>query len=144
MLNIEDVEGDEVVEKTFMVSSDKDVVQIREYARDAAGKIGFSSNDQTLIATAVSEICRNIIEYAKNGQITIGPLNSNSRNAIVIYAEDKGPGIHNVELALKDGYSSGRGMGVGLPGTKRIMDKFVIISKPGEGTKIEMQKWVVQ
>lgn len=136
-------EGD-LTEKRFRVSSDKDVVKIREYAREVAGTIGFTNNDQTLIATAVSEICRNILEYAKYGDITITPVSISPKKGILIIAEDNGPGIQNVTLALKDGYSSGRGMGVGLPGTRRIMDKFIIDSKPGIGTKIEMQKWVSQ
>ena len=144
MLNIEDIEGENLAEKVFRVSSDKDVVKIREYARDIAGSIGFTSNDQTLIATAVSEICRNIIEYAKYGEISIASLCDEPKKGIIIIAEDNGPGIHNITLALKDGYSSGRGMGVGLPGTRRIMDKFQINSRPGHGTKIEMHKWVTQ
>lgn len=129
-------------EKTFKVSSDKDVVKIREYARDVADDIGFSNNDRTLIATAVSEICRNIIEYAKYGKISIEYLNNNSKRGILITAKDSGPGISDINMALKDGYSSGRGMGVGLPGTKRIMDDFIIESKPDNGTKITMCKWV--
>ena len=142
MLSKEDLKGESLAKKVFRVSSDKDVVKIREYARDIAGSIGFTNNDQTLIATAVSEICRNIIEYARYGEISISPVNKHPQKGIVIIAEDNGPGIHNVTLALKDGYSSGRGMGVGLPGTRRIMDKFLIDSRPGHGTKIEMQKWV--
>lgn len=144
MLNVEEMDGGAIQEKQFQVSSDKDVVKIREYAREIAGYIGFTNNDQTLIATAVSEICRNIIEYAKYGEISISPSLINSKKGILIIAKDDGPGIHNLTMALKDGYSSGRGMGVGLPGTRRIMDKFNIDSKPGRGTKIEMQKWISQ
>lgn len=131
------------LEKTFKVSSDKDVVKIREYARDVANEIGFTNNERTLIATAVSEISRNIIEYAQFGKISIVPLSKNSRRGILITAHDNGPGISDINMALQDGYSSGRGMGVGLPGTKRIMDEFKIESKPGSGTKIRMYKWVV-
>lgn len=130
------------LEKIFKVTSDKDVVKIREYARDIADGIGFSNNERTLIATAVSEICRNIIEYAVHGKITIKALYLNPKTGILISAKDNGPGIPDINKALKDGYSSGRGMGVGLPGTKRIMDEFVIESKPGNGTKIVMHKWV--
>lgn len=142
MLNVEEMDGGVIQEKHFQVSSDKDVVKVREFARESAGQIGFTNNDQTLIATAVSEICRNILEYAKYGEITICPMYANSKKGILIIAKDDGPGIHNLALALKDGYSSGRGMGVGLPGTRRIMDKFNIDSEPGRGTKVEMQKWI--
>lgn len=132
------------LQKTFSVSSDKDVVEIREYAREIAEKIGFSNNDRTLIATAVSEISRNILEYARIGEISIKPLHFDFQKGILIIAQDEGPGIADISLALEDGYSSGRGMGVGLPGTKRIMDEFTIESEPGTGTKITMYKWVSQ
>lgn len=128
--------------KTFQVSSDKDVVQIREHAREIAGAIGFSANDRTLITTVVSEICRNIIEYAQKGEVSIKHLHLNSKRGICITASDDGPGIADVKKAMEDGYSTGRGMGVGLPGSKRIMDAFEIESKPGEGTNITMCKWL--
>lgn len=128
--------------KTFQVSSDKDVVQVREHAREVAGTLGFTTNDRTLITTVVSEICRNILEYAQKGQVAIKPLYLNSKRGICITASDDGPGIADIKMAMQDGYSTGRGMGVGLPGSKRIMDEFDIQSKPGKGTKITMCKWL--
>lgn len=133
----------EVGSDTFLIHCDKDIVVAREYARDLAEQIGFSSNERTLIATAVSEICRNIIEYAQNGQIFIETVQENPKKGIKITVEDSGPGITNVEQAMQDGFSTGRGMGVGLPGTKRIMDDFKIKSTIGKGTRIIMSKWLL-
>lgn len=131
-------------DRTFNVTTDKDVVRIREYSRIVAEKIGFSANERTLIATVVSEICRNIIEYAKTGQVIIQVLLQNSRIGILITAVDNGPGISNIDMAMKDGFSTGRGMGIGLPGSRRIMDDFEIESTPEYGTTVIMRKWLVQ
>lgn len=128
--------------KTFSIYSDKDIVTVREYARVLAETIGFSTNQRTLIATAVSEICRNIIEYAQYGEVFIETVNKFNRIGITITIEDNGPGISDVNQAMTDGYSTGRGMGVGLPGTKRIMDEFVLQTQLGKGTKIVMSKWL--
>ncbi|MEX0647251.1 MAG: anti-sigma regulatory factor [Balneolaceae bacterium] len=128
--------------KTFQVSSDKDVVQVREFAREIAAELGFSTNDRTLITTVVSEICRNILEYAQKGNMSIKPIHKNPGKGICITAKDNGPGIADLKMAMQDGYSTGRGMGVGLPGSKRIMDDFNIESIPGSGTKITMCKWL--
>lgn len=131
-----------IEDTSFAVSTDKDVVQIREHARDMAGTLGFSRNDRTMITTVVSEICRNILEYAQRGELRIKLVNNNSQKGLQIIACDDGPGIADVKKAMQDGYSTGRGMGVGLPGSKRIMDEFEIESKPGKGTKITMCKWL--
>lgn len=128
--------------KTFAIKADFDIVKVREYARDLADEIGFSTNERTLIATAVSEICRNIIEYAQEGEVSILPVHKNPKTGITITVADQGPGIEDLEQAMQDGYSTGRGMGVGLPGTKRIMDYFDIQSEPGKGTRIVMSKWL--
>lgn len=128
--------------RSFNIRSDMDVVQTREYGRNLAAKIGFDRNDQTLVATAISEICRNIIEYAGSGEITIEHINSKSRKGIVITAEDDGPGIADVKKACQEGFSTGRGMGVGLSGTKRIMDEFDVQSEMGKGTIVKMSKWL--
>lgn len=130
------------VNKTFSIQSDKDIVIVREYARELADYIGFLTNDRTLVATAVSEICRNIIEYAQKGEVTIERVTRNPRIGITITIQDSGPGIADVEQAMQDGYSTGRGMGVGLPGTRRIMDEFDIQSELGKGTKVVMSKWL--
>lgn len=132
----------EPVNKTFSIHSDKDIVIVREYARGLAEYIGFSTNERTLIATAVSEICRNIIEYAQYGHVSIERAQQNLKIGITITIEDKGPGIPDVDLAMQDGYSTSRGMGVGLPGTKRIMDEFDIQTQPDKGTRVVMTKWI--
>lgn len=128
--------------RSFYIRSDGNVVETREYGRKLAAKIGFSKTDQTLIATAISEICRNIIEYAGSGDITIEFKNNKNRRGIIITAKDEGPGIEDVERACQEGYSTGRGMGVGLSGSKRIMDEFDIQSERGKGTTINMSKWI--
>lgn len=128
--------------RTFSIDSDIDVVETRDYGKNIAGKIGFSKNDQTLIATAISEICRNIIEYAGSGDLTIESKNKENRRGIVVTAKDEGPGIADVKLALQEGYSTGRGMGIGLSGSKRIMDEFEIHSEMGKGTTVIMSKWL--
>lgn len=125
----------------FFVRSDKDLVEIRAFGRRLASDIGFSINDQTLIATAISELCRNVIEYAGAGEVTIETIQKKSRG-IVITAKDHGPGIENTEQVLQEGYSTGKGMGLGLPGSKRIMDEFEISSKLGEGTVVRVCKWL--
>lgn len=130
--------------KIFTIKADFDIVKVREYARDVADEIGFSTNERTLIATAVSEICRNIIEYAQDGEVSIEPILKNPKKGITITVEDQGPGIEDIDKAMQDGYSTGRGMGVGLPGTKRIMDEFDIQSEFNRGTRIVMTKWLFQ
>jgi len=106
----------------------------------AAGS-GFSSTDQTLIATAISEVARNIIEYARRGEIILSTLEERGRRAVKIIARDNGPGIADTELAMQDGYSTGNSLGLGLPGAKRLMDDFDLVSSPGAGTTITMKKW---
>lgn len=130
--------------KIFTIKADFDIVKVREYARDVADEIGFSTNERTLIATAVSEICRNIIEYAQDGKVYIEPILKNPKKGITITVEDQGPGIEDIDKAMQDGYSTGRGMGVGLPGTKRIMDEFDIQSEINRGTRIVMSKWLLK
>lgn len=130
----------EVSGKTFSIKSDKDLIEIRDFGRSLAGQIGFSGNDQTLISTALSEICRNVLEYAGSGEVTIEADRETKPSAIKIVVSDTGPGIENIELALKEGYSTGRGLGIGLPGSKRIMDEFNIESEIGKGTIVNMSK----
>jgi serine/threonine-protein kinase RsbT len=126
----------------LIIQSDTDIVKVRDYARKIAEEIGFSNTERTIIATAVSEICRNVIEYAQHGEITIEHIKKNP-SGIKITVVDSGPGISDIKKAMQDGYSTHRGMGLGLPGTKRIMDDFEIMSKPGQGTKIIMSKWIM-
>jgi serine/threonine-protein kinase RsbT len=104
--------------------------------------LGFGSLDLTLIATAISELGRNILLYAGRGEILLSRTNRAGQEGITIVARDNGPGIPDVELAMQDGYSTSRGLGVGLPGTRRLMDEFQIASAPGEGTTVTIKKWM--
>ncbi|MBD3615405.1 MAG: anti-sigma regulatory factor [Gracilimonas sp.] len=128
--------------EVFPIGSDLDLVSIRDFGRKMAAQIGFEGSDQTLIATALSEICRNVLEYAGTGEVKIEPDKDKNSEGILITVTDTGPGIEDVRKALQEGYSTGRGMGIGLPGTKRIMDKFEIHSNIGKGTTVIMAKWL--
>ena len=114
----------------------------RQRAREVARSLGFGMVDQSRIATAVSELTRNVVRYATNGQgeTYIRSLNG-ERVGIEIIVADQGPGIENVEEALRDGYTSGTGMGMGLPGARRLMDELTIDSVPGRGTVVAIRKW---
>jgi serine/threonine-protein kinase RsbT len=123
------------------IASDADIVTARQQGRSLAQRAGFNGTDLTVISTAISELARNIVEYALPGEIRIRTLNEGTKVGIVVIASDQGPGIANVPLAMQDGYSSGRGLGLGLPGTRRLMDEFDIVSSVGEGTTVTMKKW---
>jgi serine/threonine-protein kinase RsbT len=125
-----------------VIERDADIVTARQRGRELAGSIGFSSTDQTIIALAISEIARNIISYAKTGGISLCLLDDGARQGIEIVARDQGPGIPDIELAMRDGYSTGNSLGVGLPGAKRVMDEFELESKLDAGTTITMRKWL--
>jgi len=111
-------------------------------ARALAAEAGFEGVDLVMIATAVSEVARNIIEYAKPGELALAIINNGHRRGLEVIARDQGPGIADVGRALEDGYSSGRGLGLGLPGARRLMDEFQVDSKIGRGTTITMKKWL--
>lgn len=119
---------------------ESDIVIARQKGRALAAELGFSSCDQTLIATAISEIARNIITYAKKGEVSLSTL-KNGQRGLSITAVDEGPGIANVDRAIQNGYSSSGSLGLGLPGAKRMMDEFEISSEPGKGTTVRMKKW---
>jgi serine/threonine-protein kinase RsbT len=123
------------------ISSDNDVVAVRREARALAADLNFTSTDVTLLATAISEIARNITTYAGAGEIVLSVVRREDRAGIRVEARDAGPGIRDVERAMEDGYSTGSGMGLGLPGARRLTDEFAIDSRPGEGTIIVMVKW---
>jgi RNA polymerase sigma factor (sigma-70 family) len=124
------------------VSRDADVVTARQQGREAAARAGFSASDQTAIATAISEISRNIVKFAERGEVTISLVSEEGRRGISVVVRDVGPGIANLEDALRDGYSTYQGLGLGLPGAKRLMDGFHLASVPGEGTTVTMDKWL--
>jgi len=117
-----------------------DIITARQQGRALAALLGFSSTDQTLIATAISELARNILLYAQSGEIILRSV-QNGKKGITIIARDDGPGIADITLALQSGYSTSNSLGLGLPGTKRIMDEFTIVSQVGKGTTITMKKW---
>lgn len=123
------------------IESAVDIVAARQQARALAAEAGFSTCDATLITTAVSEMTRNILEYASRGEVTISVVKKGAKSGVQIIAADQGPGIADVEQVMKDGYSSRKGMGIGLPGTKRLMDEFEIASTVGRGTTVTMKKW---
>lgn len=124
------------------VSSDADIVTARQKGRELAGRVGFSVTDLTLIATAISELARNIVLYAKRGAIAVSLAEHGPRRGIVIVARDEGPGIPNVSQALQDGFSTSGGLGLGLRGTRRLMDEFDIVSEVGKGTTVTVKKWL--
>jgi len=130
-----------LTEIKISIVSDADIVVARQQGRDLARRVGFTGTDLTVISTAICEVARNIVEYAVPGDIRIGAIEQNEKCGILVVARDEGPGIQNVSLALQDGYSSGKGLGLGLPGARRLMDEFEIHSTPGKGTTVTMKKW---
>jgi serine/threonine-protein kinase RsbT len=120
---------------------DSDIVDARQKGRALAAQVGFSGSELTLIATAISEIARNIVVYAHEGEILLGVVERDGKRGLSVIARDQGPGISNIELALRDGYSTGKSLGLGLPGAKRLVDDFEIVSDVGKGTTITMRKW---
>jgi serine/threonine-protein kinase RsbT len=124
------------------IESDADVVTARQQARAMAGDLELTSTDQTLLATAISEVARNITTYAKRGEVELSVVkDDNGREGIRVIARDQGPGIENLELALQDGYTSGGGLGLGLPGARRLVDDFDIETAPGQGTTVTLVMW---
>lgn len=126
--------------ETIPVQSEPDVVAVRRRVRDASAKLGFSLVDQTKVVTAASELARNTIIYGGGGTMQLDLLNG-PRNGLRLIFEDKGPGIPNVELALRDGFTTGGGLGLGLGGAKRLVSDFEISSRPGEGTRVSITRW---
>lgn len=123
------------------VKLDSDVVAARQMARQLAVELEFSRPDQALVATAVSELARNIVKYAQDGDIEICAVTSGSRVGIRVTARDQGPGLEDIDLAMQDGFSTGNSLGLGLPGTRRIVDEFDISSAPGKGLTVTVTKW---
>jgi len=128
-------------EEHIHIETEADIINARQKGRELASGLGFSSTDLTMIATAVSELARNIIEYAVRGEISFLLSSQDGRKGVAIVAHDDGPGISNVDQAMRDGYSTGAGLGLGLPGVRRLMDEFEIASEMGKGTTITVKKW---
>ena len=130
------------VETTIPIERDADIVTARQKGRELAAAVGFSSTEQTVIALAISEITRNIVTYARRGKVFISRAEEGDRRGVLVIAADEGPGIADIELAMRDGYSTARSLGAGLPGTRRIMDEFQVESSVGQGTTVRMTKWL--
>lgn len=126
------------------VECDADIVQARAGGRALASHLGFSRTDATLIATAISEVARNIVVHAGRGEIVVKKEDGTDRYGVVVIARDSGPGIADLEAAMEEGYGTKGGFGLGLPGTRRIMDDFYIESAVGSGTTVTMRKWRVR
>jgi len=124
------------------ISSATDIVTARQRGRTLAMELGFDGSDLTLIATAISEMARNIIDHAEHGEILLEPAKNGSKRGIAITARDQGPGIPDVARAMQYGFSTRKGLGVGLPGAKWLMDEFDIDTRVGQGTTVTMKKWL--
>ncbi len=126
---------------TYPVQNEHDIVKVRQIVRQKARENGMGIVEQTRITTAVSELFRNMYNYAGGGEVLIEKGQVDGHQSLIVTCIDKGPGIENIEMALSDGYSTGMGMGYGLPGAKRLVDKFEIFSKINEGTIVRIMKW---
>ena len=126
--------------ESLPLKSEPDVVYVRRRVREVSAQLGFSLVDQTKVVTAASELARNTIIYGGGGEVQLESLNG-PRTGLRLVFEDKGPGIPDIELALKNGYTTGSGMGLGLGGAKRLVNDFDIVSRVGEGTKITITRW---
>jgi serine/threonine-protein kinase RsbT len=124
------------------IGSAADIVTARQLGRALASRLGFSPSELTIIATAISEVARNIVEHAGRGEVCLSVVQQGSKQGLSVVARDDGPGIPDVALAMQDGYSTSQGLGLGLPGARRLMDEFEIVSEQGRGTTVTMRKWV--
>lgn len=129
------------VEFTVPVRVEADILIARKAARSIGLRLGLNETELVLVATAISEIARNILIYAREGEMTFEEQSQGHRRGLVVTARDEGPGIADINKAMQDGFTTGKGLGLGLPGARRLMDDFSIESKPGEGTTIVMKKW---
>ena len=128
-------------ETRVAVSSELDIVTARMRARALAAEIGFAPASATMVATAISELARNILLYADRGEVLLSRLDLGERHGLAVVARDEGPGIPDISRAMQDGYSTSGRLGLGLPGVRRLMDEFEICSRPGDGTVITVKKW---
>jgi serine/threonine-protein kinase RsbT len=124
------------------IVNEGDIVTARQKGRVMSEQVGFRGSDLTIIATAISEIARNIVTYAGRGEIDLRAVTANGRRGILVIARDEGPGIPDVSKAMQDGYSTNKTLGLGLPGARRLMDEFEIRSEVGVGTTVTMRKWL--
>jgi serine/threonine-protein kinase RsbT len=131
-----------VIQATKMpIRSSEDIVRVRQAVRENAVAQGLSLVDQTKLVTAASELARNTLDYGRGGDVEVAQVRNGARRGVRLIFVDQGPGIADIALALKDGYTSGRGLGLGLGGAKRLSSEFAIDSQPGLGTRIEITRW---
>jgi serine/threonine-protein kinase RsbT len=123
------------------IDGDADIVFARQKGRKLASQCGFPSTDLAVVATAISELARNIVRYAVRGEVVLRLVDDNGKRGIEVVAADDGPGIPDIGLAMQDGYSTSGGLGLGLPGTRRLMDEFEITSDFGKGTTVTVRRW---
>ena len=123
------------------IRSDLDIVAARQKGRELANDLGFGPTDLAIIATAISELARNIVLYARRGEIMLKPAHESDPSGILVVATDEGPGIPDIAEAMHTGYSTSGSLGLGLPGVKRLMDEFEIVSEVGRGTTVIAKKW---
>ena len=123
------------------ISTSEDVVAVRQAVRQRAVELGFNLVDQTKIVTAASELARNTLQYGGGGTLRIEEVIDGTRRGLRLIFEDQGPGIANIELAMRDGYTTGNGLGLGLSGARRLSNEFEIQSRPGEGTRVTIVRW---
>ncbi|HEY9670616.1 MAG TPA: anti-sigma regulatory factor [Waterburya sp.] len=136
-----EVQMDMLRDEMMSIQSSADIVLVRQAVRKWSVELGFSLVDQTKIVTAASELARNTLDYGGGGTVKLETLQEGMRRGLRLTFADQGPGIPDIELALKDGYTTGGGLGMGLSGTKRLMNEFEIVSRVGEGTCITITKW---
>jgi serine/threonine-protein kinase RsbT len=127
--------------ESLPIRTETDIVSVRHAVRQWSVKTGFSIVDQTKFVTAASELARNTLVYGRGGNAIIESIEDGRRKGVRLTFEDRGPGIPDIELALKDGYTSGGGLGMGLGGAKRLVNEFEIVTKVGEGTKVTITRW---
>lgn len=132
----------ELEEIRVTIEMESDIVNARRQGRKLAAGLGFSSSDATIVATAISELARNVIVYAKRGEIILNAVKRDDQSGVIITARDQGMGIPDISSAMQDGYSTSGHLGVGLPGVKRLMDEFDILSEVGQGTMVTAAKWL--
>ena len=123
------------------IASDDDIVRVRQRVRDWALQLGFGLVDQTKLVTAASELARNTLVYGLGGTLLVESVVNESKRGLRLTFEDRGPGIPDVDQALKDGFTTGSGLGLGLSGARRLSQDFQITSKPGEGTRVVIGRW---
>src|SRR5216110_2374368 len=137
-----DCESEPVAPMEMQITCQADVLIARQKGREFAMKLGFSGSDVTVIAAAICEIARNMVDYAQRGEMTFSHIENATQRGMLILGKDEGPGIADVDQALRYGCSTRKGLGVGLPGAKWLMDEFQLESEPGCGTTVRMVKWL--